>query len=73
MHRCFLLSFLKFDALGVVVCERIFRAEYDDDWPAILDAVAAQAGLVHARVGYREGPQVGLRGEERRPARGYPG
>jgi len=42
----------------VVCCERIFDAEYDPDWPEILGLVARHAALVHARVGYCEGPQV---------------
>jgi len=48
-----------------VVCERVFGmpdsdAEngVDDWWPRVLADVSKRAALVHARVGFREGPQV---------------
>jgi len=41
----------------VCVCERLFHDKYDD-WPQILRAVAKNCYLIHARVGYDEGPQV---------------
>jgi len=41
-----------------VVGERIFDETYDDDWPGILSLIAPNIELVHARVGYAEGPQV---------------
>lgn len=34
----------------VCVCERTFDEKYDDDWPEILAAVAANCYLIHARV-----------------------
>jgi len=42
----------------VVVGERIFDDKYDDDWVEILKLLAPNIELVHARVGYAEGPQV---------------
>lgn len=44
----------------VVVCERIFTEECDSGWGwgDILAQLAAQCHLVHARVGYDEGPQI---------------
>jgi len=41
-----------------VVCERLLDEANDDFWPEIIHLVAKQCYLVHARVGYAEGPQV---------------
>ena len=43
----------------MLVCERLFDdGTLDDDFPEILGLVADHAHLIHARVGYEEGPQV---------------
>jgi len=42
----------------VCACERVFSSESDAEWPEILATVASRAALIHARVGYNEGPQV---------------
>ena len=42
----------------VVVGERCYDETYDDDWSEILELVAGRCHLIHARVGYSEGPQV---------------
>lgn len=42
----------------VCACERVFGSDSDAEWPVILEAVAGRTALVHARVGYSEGPQV---------------
>lgn len=39
-------------------CERIFDATTDARWPEILAAVAARCEMIHARVGFAQGPQV---------------
>lgn len=42
-----------------VVCERVFDdGELDPEWPECLDVIASRCKLIHARVGYAEGPQV---------------
>jgi sugar phosphate isomerase/epimerase len=42
-----------------VVCERIFDdGELDPEWPECLELIASRCKLIHARVGYAEGPQV---------------
>ncbi|KAK3263424.1 hypothetical protein CYMTET_27769 [Cymbomonas tetramitiformis] len=43
-----------------VACEHIFDANdpRDDWWPEVLDTAAKHAALVHARVGWDQGPQV---------------
>jgi len=40
------------------VAERIFDEKYDTDWPEILELLSQSVHLVHARVGYAQGPQV---------------
>lgn len=42
----------------VCACERVFGSDSDAEWPVILEAVAGRTALIHARVGYSEGPQV---------------
>jgi hypothetical protein len=44
----------------VCVCERIFKASdpRDDWWPAVLSLLASHCHLIHARIGYAEGPQI---------------
>jgi len=42
----------------VCVAERLFDDKLDDDWPGILQLIAKRCKLIHARVGYAEGPQV---------------
>lgn len=41
-----------------VVCERLLNDKNDDDWPEIIQLVAKSCYLIHARVGYQQGPQV---------------
>eukprot|EP00052_Salpingoeca_macrocollata_P033841 m.9731 g.9731 ORF g.9731 m.9731 type:complete len:308 (-) comp5631_c1_seq1:51-974(-) len=41
-----------------VVAERVFSAALDPEWPGILQQIAHSCHLIHARVGYAEGPQV---------------
>jgi sugar phosphate isomerase/epimerase len=41
------------------VCERILSDEHDADmWPEVLEFVAERCHLIHARVGWAQGPQV---------------
>jgi len=42
----------------VVVAERLFHDERDDDWQEIIELVGKHCHFIHARVGYDEGPQV---------------
>eukprot|EP00054_Salpingoeca_dolichothecata_P018357 m.112655 g.112655 ORF g.112655 m.112655 type:complete len:328 (-) comp22837_c0_seq3:107-1090(-) len=42
----------------VVVLSRVPHPTYDKDWPEIMRLVAERTRVIHARVGYREGPQV---------------
>ena len=43
----------------VCVCERSLSDELDKDfWPEVLDIVAQRCHLIHARVGFSQGPQV---------------
>lgn len=42
-----------------VVCERVFDdGKLDPEWPECLAIIAERCKLIHARVGYAEGPQV---------------
>jgi alkylhydroperoxidase family enzyme len=43
----------------VCVCERVFGADSDAEWPEIIGTVADRCRLIHARVGYSEGSQIG--------------
>jgi len=42
----------------VCVAERVFDDDLDTDWAEILLLIAKNCHLIHARVGYAEGPQV---------------
>ena len=42
----------------VCVCERLPSEDTDSEWESILQLVAARTDLIHARVGYGEGPQI---------------
>jgi len=41
-----------------VVCERLLNDNLDPEWPGILELIASRCFLIHARVGYAQGPQV---------------